>query len=71
MTLLTPIDAVAQQDAMKAIDLHKQYHGGNKQAIDIGANIGNYSKHFAKYFQKVITNSKKFRQVSGRLPGSF
>ena len=54
MTLLTPIDAVAQQDAMKAIDLHKQYHGGNKQAIDIGANIGNYSKHFAKYFDSVI-----------------
>ena len=54
MTLLTPIDAVAQQDAMKAIDLHKQYHGGNKQAIDIGANIGNYSKQFIKYFDSVI-----------------
>lgn len=54
MTLLTPIDAVAQQDAVKVIDLHKQYHGGNKQAIDIGANIGNYSKQFIKYFDSVI-----------------
>ena len=54
MTLLTPIDAVAQQDAVKAINLHKQYHGGKRQAIDIGANIGNYSKQFIKYFDSVI-----------------
>ena len=54
MTLLIPVDAVAQQDAIKAINLHKQYHGGNKQAIDIGANIGNYSKQFIKYFDSVI-----------------
>ena len=54
MTLLTPHDAIGKYDAQKSVSLHKQYHPTCIQAIDIGANIGNYTIEFSQSFDSVI-----------------